>query len=412
VGPRLRVVYLLAVAVGLFFLHRPLWVGLAVVSQAVAWLAVGLPPRRLARQVFKFWGFALLVIASYALTADDPAVDRWHHVAIAGHDLALNVAGALTGAMMILRVIGVVLASQVARAGDSRAIAAGLGKLGLPALGAVSIDAVLALMGTADGAEPGLRGGGGGGGGGRGMPPAGDGRGEPPPETFWQGLKRLARGDVSPLIARLERQMARAERLVADRAGASGLDVQGARGRALVKDVAAIAGVALTMLGIKALKVLPSIPFAPGHKLVLLTPLYIVASVLTRSRLGATWTGLTMGTVAFVMGDGRYGIYEILKHVVPGLIADATVPVLTRGGRTSRPWVWTLLGGLIGLGRFATIFGITLTVQAPAVAYAVLVPGMTVHGVFGMLSGYVTYHFVTGVERLRGPHEPLAPPEE
>ena len=31
------------------------------------------------------------------------------------------------------------------------------------------------------------------------------------------------------------------------------------------------------MLGIKALKLLPGIPFAPGHKLVLLTPLYVVA---------------------------------------------------------------------------------------------------------------------------------------
>ena len=45
------------------------------------------------------------------------------------------------------------------------------------------------------------------------------------------------------------------------------------------RDAGVIVGLSLTMLGIKALKVLPSIPFAPGHKLVLLTPLYVVASL-------------------------------------------------------------------------------------------------------------------------------------
>src|SRR5262249_35664755 len=149
------------------------------------------------------------------------------------------------------------------------------------------------------------------------------------------------------------------------------------------------------------LKVLPSIPFAPGHKLVILTPLYIVASLLTRSRFGATLTGLTMGTVAFLLGDGRYGIFEILKHVTPGIICDLTVPLRVRGGRQPGPVVWTFEGALIGAGRFATIFGITLAVQAPAVAYAVLLPGFTIHTTFGALSGYVSYHLVKSIGRLR-----------
>src|SRR4029078_1003982 len=131
------------------------------------------------------------------------------------------------------------------------------------------------------------------------------------------------------------------------------------------------AGVSVTMLGIKALKVLPSIPFAPGHKLAILTPLYIVAPLLPRSRFGATLTGLVMGTVAFLMGDGRYGIFEILKHITPGLICDALVPLLsekicwgemTGTHRTPRmgPVLWSLLGGVIAIGRFATIFAITI----------------------------------------------------
>lgn len=135
----------------------------------------------------------------------------------------------------------------------------------------------------------------------------------------------------------------------------------------------------------------------------MLTPLYIVASVLSYSRFGATLTGLTMGTVAFLMGDGRYGIFEILKHVTPGLICDLLVPLLLRGGRRPGPLLWSIVGGLIGAGRFATIFGIALTVQAPAVAFAMLIPGFTIHTTFGALSGYVSYHLVKAVERLRKP---------
>lgn len=207
-------------------------------------------------------------------------------------------------------------------------------------------------------------------------------------------MKRVGREGVGPIAERIERQIDRAERHAIDQ----GLDDQS---RVLVRDIGVIAGLTLTMLGVKALKILPSIPFAPGHKLVILTPLYVVAAILSRSRFGATITGLTMGTVAFLLGDGRYGIFEILKHVTPGIICDLLVPVLTRGGRNPGRVVWSLVGGLIGAGRFATIFSITLLVQAPAVAYAMLIPGFTVHTTFGVLSGYVTYHLVIAIEKLR-----------
>ena len=176
------------------------------------------------------------------------------------------------------------------------------------------------------------------------------------------------------------------------------------RERAIAEDVATIAGIAITMLGIKALKILPNVPFAPGHKLVLLTPLYIVAALYTRSRAGATWTGLTMGVVAFLLGDGKYGVFEILKHVAPGVICDLVAPHVARftlhsTSRGASPIAWSITGGLIAAGRFATIFCVTLFVQPPAVAWAFLVPGATVHITFGVLSGYMSHHLVRAVAR-------------
>src|SRR5579883_2619938 len=132
IDPRLRVLYLLAVACGVFLLKRPWQIGALIAVQGALWLAVGLCARRLVRQAVKLWGFAAFIVASYALTAEDPLVDAWTHVRVWRFDVALNYGGAVVGAMMVLRVLCVVLASQVARAGDSRAVAAGLDKLGVP----------------------------------------------------------------------------------------------------------------------------------------------------------------------------------------------------------------------------------------------------------------------------------------
>ena len=374
VDPRLRVLFLIAAAVGIFLLPRLWMAATAAGVLSAAWLAVGLPPKRLLRQYYKLVPFGLFIVGSYALTKEDAAVDRWVH----WHGIAVNLGGAAIGVLMIVRVLAVVLASQVARAGDVRAIAHGLRSLGMPKTAAISIDAVLALLGSG----PGSGGGGGGGGG---------GRGEKSASGFWHGLKQLSRGEVEPIVRRIERQIARAEEHVAQEGVARGI----------ARDVAVITGIALTMLGIKALKVLPGINFAPGWKTVILTPLYVITPLLTRTRFGATITGTVMGVVAFLLGDGKYGPFEICKHVAPGLICDAIVPLVTRGGRAPGPIAWSLIGGVIAIGRFATILVVTALVGTPHAAYLVLVPGLVVHVTFGVASGYVSYHLVKGVAKVR-----------
>ncbi len=379
--PRLRALYLIAVAIGVFLVHTWWIVGTVAAIQAVLWMAVGLGVPRLLRQLRKLALFLGFILACFALVTNDPATDRWRTLVIPvlHWGIDINLSGALVGLTMVMRVLSVVLASQVIRAGDPKALAAGLGRLGVPRTVSLSIDAVLALLG-----ERGRRGGGGGGGGtgggGGGGRGRGDGGGDGKAEGggFWAGLRRLARGDVSLIAASLRRQMARAEEHVV----AQG-ETEGRRAR----DVAVISGIALTMLGIKALKLLPGLPFAPGHKGVILIPLYIVAGRLTKSRAGATLTGLTMGSCAFLLGDGRYGIFEIFKHVAPGVVVDLGMPIM-RGRRAI--WAWSLFGLVIALGRFATIACIALAVQAPAVVYAFLLPGLAIHATFGVLSGIVT----------------------
>ncbi|MGQ0504840.1 MAG: hypothetical protein ACT4TC_05930 [Myxococcaceae bacterium] len=414
--PFARVLYLLATAVGVFFLKDPWHVGALFVLQLALWPIVRLPLRKLARHLTKLAGIATFIVVSYAIVSEDPALDQWLHVPILSWTLALNVYGVRLGALMILRLVTVVLASQIASAGDSRAIAKGLSTLGVPKVMATSLDAVLSLLasdvgtnrrgmgggrGHGDGGgRGGNYGGGSGGGGGRGRGNgdrrgAGGGTTQPGAgEGFWASFKRLSRGDVSPIAARLNQHIDNAQAHLDANA-----ELNDPPSSARSRDIAVIAGATVSMLGIRALKILPSIPFAPGHKLVLLTPLYIVAALKTRTRLGGSLTGLTMGTVAFLMGDGKYGIFELVKHVAPGVICDLFLPLF---GDKLGAVGWSLFGGFIALGRFATLFVVTLLLQAPGVAYALLLPGLTVHVTFGVLSGYVTHHLVRAMQALPG----------
>src|SRR5207245_966119 len=103
----LRVLFLVGAAVGIFMLPRVWMAAMAAAVLAVLWIAVGLPPRRLARQVYKLIPFTLFILGSYALTKEDAAIDRW----IEFHGIKLNMGGAAIGLLMVLRVLAVVMAS-------------------------------------------------------------------------------------------------------------------------------------------------------------------------------------------------------------------------------------------------------------------------------------------------------------
>lgn len=390
--PRWRVAYLLGVAIGVFFVKVPWQLGAVLGLQIVLWLAVGLKPKRLVRQIFKLGIFAAFIVVSYALFEIDPKTDRFWE--LPGIGLSINVAGAEAGGLMVLRLLSVVLASHVARAGDPRAISSGLLKLRVPTIIAMPLDVVLALLGDD------YKGRGTGKGGGRGRRR----KREAGEESFWQSVKRMAKGDVGPLVERLQRQVQRAQEH-AERSGIEGAS------KALVQDVGVIAGVTLTMLAIKVLKLLPGAPIAPGHKLVLLVPLYVVATLMTQSRAGSSLTGLTMGLVAFLMGDGRFGILEVFKHVAPGVVCDLVVPLYVRGGAMPRAWAWSGLGVLVGVARYATIFAVTFGLRPPAAAWAAFVPLLLVNVFFALASGFITFHVARAVQKLKDTPPPPPPSE-
>jgi hypothetical protein len=389
VPPVVRVLYLLAVAIGLFLLRSLPSVAAVVALQLVLWPIVGLPLSGLLRQLRKLSVFAAAILLTYALFGRPAEGDAAWTLG----PLAFDPKSTMVGLLMVLRIVGVVLASQVVRAGDPRALTDGLRSLGLPESGALGLDAVLALLG--DGGD---RRGGGGGGGGRGGgrgDGGGGGRGRQggadPSEAergygaVMRWAQHLRRRDLRPLLARIDDSVERAQAHVGDRAPSG-------------SDLPIVVGIAVTMLGFKALKILPGLPYAPGHKLIVLLPLYALAATRTKGRFGASAVGLAMGVASFLMGDGRYGIFEILKHLAPGLVCDLGLPLYRDKDRGVL--FWSAFGAVTAACRFASEFVVIALAQPPAVAYAILIPGLTSNLFFGTLSGYLTRHVLSAANQV------------
>ena len=385
---RARVLYVLAIAITVFVLG-PMVVAVAGLLQLVLWWRAGLGAFRLVRLVRKLLPFFVLLAVTSVFVSGFGPDEQWVQVPFIPFDL--NLTGLEAAGLMILRLLVVVMASHIARSGDPAVLVLGLRRLGVPERVALALDTTLFLLSDVRGGGGRGRGTGGGGGGGR--KDRRDKTDEVEKEDVdtedrnpYRSLGALLRGNVTPLIDGVAATLRRAESHVRSQAGD--------RDPAIVRDVAVIAGVSLAMLSLKMLKILPGLPVAPGHKGILLIPLYILAGVLTRNRWGATMTGLTMGSVAFLMGDGKYGIFEILKHLTPGLIVDAGLPLVYRAGRSTSALVWSVFGLVIASGRFASIVCVILLLQVPLATLAVLAPVGAVHLTFGALSGFVTFHLV------------------
>jgi len=389
---RVKILALIAVAAGCFVVREPRVLAGVVLLELAIWGMLRLPLAALYRTVRKLAIFAFFILITYALVpTDSMQSDIWLTVGIGSWQIQVNQTGFIFGVVMSLRMLVVVLASIIVQlSGKPEDFVAGLRGLGVPAVTAITIDNTFKLLNSETGRRPGSgggRGGGGGGGSGRGRQMSQSAGNE---ELTWI---RILRGDFAFLNDVIENALVRARNLT-DHGSRSGSE------SALAKDAVVITALCFLMLTTKMLKVLPGIPFAPGHKLILLIPLYILAGALTQSRWGATLAGTSIGIISFLFGEGRFGVFEILKHIAPGLVVDALLPWLLRARPPSR-WEFVLLGALCAAARIATIVAVTFLIDAPAVFYALVAPMFISQTAFGAASGFITFYLLKSLDRFR-----------
>jgi Cobalt transport protein len=348
------------------------------------WISHGRNPLLLLPMLRRTWVFLLFLLLSFLLFPPDTAEALI--VEIGGR--AFDLSGLLVGAMMCLRLLTIIVASLVLReTSRPREILLGLRQLRIPLPLAQTIDATLTLV-TARRTGPGRR-------------------------RLRKERRQAGRTPDETRRTLRERATAAADRLassfhetVAQSAAEIGVPAEErAHHISAASDVAVVTALVVMVMGLKMVKLLPGIPFASGNRLMLVFPLYFVAARYTRSRIGATWLGATLGVVAFLFGEGRFGILEIAKYVAAGVILDLVWPFV---GRHRNVLVYSCTGLLMGIGWFASTLLAAWVARAPAIFYALAVGMGITQLVFSVISGPVSWSLLRLLDRPVQPQEAQA----
>jgi energy-coupling factor transporter transmembrane protein EcfT len=376
---RLKVLYVLAVGVISFISSNAVLLVSLIGLQVVLWFAAGLSLSLLLASLRRLLTFVSFILLSYAFFSWEEG-DTLYKLALFGAELPINLTGIATGLLFSSRIITLILASQlIQQTGNRTAIVDGLRAFHVPANLACSLDLVMAALGSE----------GTGRGGGRGEGRRRQKEGGSRPAVV---IKRALRGDVTVLAEMMEKQISQAR----------------ARGAAynlaprVLNDLAVVVGLSILAMTLRFLKVMPGIPVAPGHKGIILIPLYILAHSLTTSRWGASQFGLIVGITSFLMGmGGKFGPFDILRHVAPGFFVDIVMPLVGTVFTKPNPFVYAIVGMGAAVTRVSTFVAVAAFVEAPPAFYVLVVPMVIANVVFGLLSGFVTFHLMKSVGRLR-----------
>ncbi len=380
VSGRIKLVYLAVILVAVIVLPHPWFLAALLVVQIGLWLFDRLGLAALWRTSRRLLVLFAIVLVSYAfVSTGDAGRDIWYSVDFGLFALDVNLVGIALALTMCARIGALVLASAwVQRTGTPGDLLQALQSFRVPELLAVSINATLELAtgagdsggGHGEGKGKGNRAGKGDG--------TGDGRARRPHLTF----SDIRSAKLVFFTTMITDALKRAEGFVARTA--PGLDRQVAR------DVAIIVTVATVAMAMKAVQVLPGLPIAPGHKNILIVPLFLLAAARTETRFGGMWAGLTIGSVSVMMGFGKFGILEIAHFAVPGVLADFLYPLLAVAkGRLKRLALFAIAGAVLGLGRFAANFLVILLAGAPDIAFVLYLPMLASQVAFGALSCFV-----------------------
>ena len=153
VSPRLRLVYLLVLAVALGWMRNPWALLVLACFQLLLLTSAQIPIARLSQAGRRLRLFFLVILVSYLFVPVGPALDAWRSYALLGIDVQINLGGPVFALAMCARVLILVLASIWAReAGAPEEFAQAMRKLRIPQPLVLAIDGALALVA---GGEPG-----------------------------------------------------------------------------------------------------------------------------------------------------------------------------------------------------------------------------------------------------------------
>ena len=369
----LKLLYILLIGTGVFFIPHQEWLYLGAIFgiHLLLWPVLGLPLRGL-RFLWKvkWFVFLILLTQSCSFTTGELAL-----LQIKSFTLFITYDGLLIGSGMVLKLLSMLLVTQLVRGTMSTdQFVKGLKGLGIPTSMGSLIEAVLGQV-TGDKAAsngPGSGTGGGGGGGGRGKGSGGGHGGGRHRRNKEEGANVSARQVLSGKIGNIPDRVSQKIKQAKAQFAGSPHGVLGA--------------LTLAVTLVRLVKIAPGFPLAPGHKNILLVPLFLYGNERSGATMAGTRMGLLSGILHFIMGFGKWGPLGIVQFVLFGLVIDVSnrIPIRHKVIR------YTLVGGLAGLTRVSSEMLLAWVFGLSGSFYLLFLPYVVSQVAFGMGSGLIS----------------------
>ena len=134
-------------------------------------------------------------------------------------------------------------------------------------------------------------------------------------------------------------------------------------------------------------KIAPGLPLAPGHKNILVIPVFIHGISKSRKKLAGLQIGSISGILHFSMGFGKYGPLGILQFSVLGLVIDLLLKLPIK--KTNLIFLM-LIGGIGGAVRVGSEILLSLLFGMPGAFYLLYLPYIISQVSFGIASGIIS----------------------
>lgn len=151
--------------------------------------------------------------------------------------------------------------------------------------------------------------------------------------------------------------------------------------------VAQIASSALAITLIRMVKIAPGLPLAPGHKNVVLFPVFIHGIIHSNVKNAGGKIGFISGIMHFSMGFGKYGPLSILEFTLLGWVFDLLLKIPVK---KTNIWFLVLIGGIGGCVRIITEISLAFFLGVPGAFYIIYLPYVISQIAFGSASGLVS----------------------
>ncbi|MBL4705762.1 MAG: hypothetical protein JKY54_14650 [Flavobacteriales bacterium] len=354
----LLICYIILAGIGVFLINN-LYILIAIIlAHLIGWFILKIPVNKL-KFLWKIKWFVLIIVFFHSISGPDPELVL---LAFKKIKLSVGLAGLENGLIMAGKLISMLLITQLVRLSMSKAaFVSGMRKLGLSHDFADIIDQIFGII-TSSGQGNGK---------GKGDKKKGSGKNK---ELMDTTARQAMVGKIGSIPDKLAQRLNKAK----DQFKNSPNAVIGAS--------------SLTVTLIRMVKIAPGFPLAPGHKNILLVPVFIQAIHGSNQRFTGAKIGFISGILHFASGFGKYGPLGILQFLLLGSVIGAMMKLM---GKNPGTFKLSLVGATAGLTRISSEIILSFALGMPKAFYLLYLPYFISQILFGAGSCFISKKLIS-----------------